>query len=71
MVWESGDLKRAARLECTTLDKYGRIGEAGRVTDRTVEEWQARRCMSRFCKERFGVAGGDRCFVVRPVPARY
>lgn len=42
------------------LEKYGRIGEAGRVTDRTVEEWQARRCMSRICKERFGVAGGER-----------
>ena len=39
------------------LEKYGRIGEAGRVTDRTVEKWQARRCMSRICKERFGVAG--------------
>lgn len=37
--------------------RFGRIGEAGRVTDRTVEEWQARRCMSRICKERFGVAG--------------
>ena len=37
----------------------GRIGEAGLVTDRTVEEWQARRCMSRICKERFGVAGMD------------
>ena len=35
----------------------GRIGEAGRVTCRTVEEWQARRCMERLCKERFGVAG--------------
>ena len=23
------------------LEKYGRIGEAGCVTDRTVEEWQA------------------------------
>lgn len=42
------------------LEKYGRIGEAGRVTDRTVEEWQARRCMERLCKERFGVAGGER-----------
>lgn len=39
------------------LEKYGRIGEAGRVTDRTVEEWQARRCMPRFFKERLGVAG--------------
>ena len=38
--------------------RFGRIGEAGRVTDRTVEEWQARRYMSRFCKEKFGVAGG-------------
>ena len=42
------------------LEKYGRIGEAGRVTDRTVEEWQARRCMERLCKERFGVAGEER-----------
>lgn len=39
--------------------RLGRIGEAGRITDRTVEEWQARRCMSRICKERFGVAGGE------------
>ena len=38
--------------------RFGRIGEAGRVTDRTVEEWQARRYMERLCKERFGVAGG-------------
>ena len=50
--------------------RFGRIGEAGRVTDRTVEEWQARRCMSRICNERFGVAGmarwGAECqFLVR------
>lgn len=38
--------------------RFGRIGEVGRVTDRTVEEWQARRCMERLCKEKFGVAGG-------------
>ena len=37
--------------------RFGRIGEAGRVTDRTVEEWQARRCMGLICKGRVGVAG--------------
>ena len=45
--------ERAGKVRC------GRIGEAGRVTDRTVEEWQARRCMEQLCKERFGVAGMD------------
>lgn len=47
------------------LEKYGRIGEAGCVTDRTVEEWQARRCMERLCKEKFGVAGGVRLVLSR------
>ena len=43
-----------------------RVGE-----QRKVRQGKEMYVKSRFCKERFGVAGGDRCFMVRPVPDLY